>query len=181
MGDQKVPLCLNCHEIFQRGIARNVEMLREEMNHTMDHVDAMFGIPLGPRYPTKRPVIVSGGTVNNNRIAISNSQIGILNTGNINSLNQTIGALYSSSQQDLAQKIKVFSESVLKDESFGDDQRKVILESLDTVTKELLQEQGSRKGSVAKLLLKSISETVQFGANSATLWQALSPLLAAFF
>ena len=61
VGPQKIPLCLNCNALMQQTIERNVQMLREEMNYAMDGIDSMFGISVGARYPTKRPVLVSGG------------------------------------------------------------------------------------------------------------------------
>jgi hypothetical protein len=123
VGDQKIPLCLNCHSLMQQTIERNVQMLREEMNYTMDHVNSMFGLTGGPRYPTKRPVLMSGNIVNQNHIAINNSQIGVLNTGNIQNLNQTIDSLCAASQKDLAENTKKFSEAVLDASELQQDQK----------------------------------------------------------
>lgn len=181
IGDQKVPLCLNCYAVFQQMNERNMQMLREEINYSMDSINSMFGISVGPRYPTKRPVLVSGGTVNNNHIAISNSQIGVLNTGSIQNLNQTIDTLYSASHKELADNIKNFSEAVLNAMELQKEQKDEVLESLDVITKELFQKPESRKNTVAKSLMAGISETVELAANSLTVWQVLQPLLLKFF
>jgi hypothetical protein len=181
VGGQKVPLCLNCYAVMQQTNERAIQLLREEMNHTMDHVNSMFGIAGGPRYPTKRPVIVSGGTVNNNHIAINNSQIGILNTGSIHNLNQVIDSLHSASQKELADALKKFTETVISESELKQEQRGEVLESLDIITKELYQKPENRKKSVAKTLLAGISKTVELAANSAALWQVLHPLLQKFF
>lgn len=181
IGDQKVPLCLNCYAVVQQMNERNVQMLREEMNYSMDSIDSMFGITVGARYPIKRPVLVSGGTVNNNHIAISNSQIGVLNTGNIQNLNQTIDSLYAASQVELAENIKKFSEAILGEQDLDKDQQSEVLESLDVITKELFQNPENRKKTVAKTLLAGISKTVELAANSATVWQVLLPLIQKFF
>jgi len=180
-GDQKIPLCLSCNALMQQTIERNVQMLREEVNHTMDHVNSMFGLSGGARYPTKRPVLVSGGMVNNNHITINNSQIGILNTGNIQNLNQTIDSLYSASQDELAKAVKDFSEAILKEVALTNDQQTEILESLDVITKELFQKPESRKKSVVKSLMIRIAGLVDVSANSLTIWQILHPLLQKFF
>lgn len=181
IGAQKVPLCLNCYAMMQQMNERTVQMLREEMNHTMDSVDSMFGISGGARYPTKRPVLVSGGTINNNHIAISNSQIGVLNTGNIQNLNQTIDSLYSASQVELAENVKKFSEAILGEQNLSKEQQSEVLESLDVITKELFQKPESRRKTVIKTLMSGISGITEVAANSLTIWQILQPLLQKFF
>lgn len=181
VGDQKVPLCLNCYAVMQQTNERTIQLLREEMNHTMDSVNSMYGISGGARYPTKLPVLVSGGTVNNNHIAINNSQIGILNTGSIQNLNQVIDSLHSSSQKELADTLKKFTETVLSESALEKEQKSEVLESLDIITKELYQKPENRKKSVAKTLMAGISGTVELAANSLTIWQVLQPLLQKFF
>lgn len=181
VGDQKVPLCLNCYAVMQQTNERAIQLLREEVNHTMDHVNSMFGLTGGPRYPTKRPVIVSGGTVNNNHIAINNSQIGVLNTGSIHNLNQVIDSLHSASQKELAETLKKFTEAVISESTLKQEQKGEVLESLDIITKELYQKPENRKKSVTKTLMAGISGTVELTANSLTIWQVLQPLLQKFF
>lgn len=180
-GPQKIPLCLQCNALMQETIERNVQMLREEMNYTMDGINSMFGISVGARYPIKRPILVSGGTVNNNHIAINNSPIGVLNTGNIQNLNQTIDSLYSVSQKELADNIKKFSESILNEQILTKEQQSEVLESLDVITKELFQKPESRRKTVVKTLMSGISEITELAANSLTIWQVLYPLLQNFF
>lgn len=181
VGPSSVPLCLKCYALMQQTIERNVQMLREEMNHSMDNIESSFGIPMGVRYPTKRPVIVAGSTVNHNHIAVNNSQIGILNTGNINNLNQTIDSLYSASQKDLAENIKKFSEAIIVDAKLDNTQKIEVLESLDTITKELFQKPESRKKSVVKALMTQISGITGFAADALAVWQVLHPMLQKFF
>ncbi len=181
VGEQKIPLCLSCHALMQQTIQRNVDMLREEMNHSMDSIDSMFGISTGARYPVKRPVLVSGGTVNNNHIAITNSQVGVLNTGNIQNLNQTINNLYSVSQKDLADNIKNFSQAIISEAKLDDSQKSEVLESLDIITKELFQKPENRKKSVAKVLMGQIAGIAGFTADALAIWQVLYPMLQKFF
>ena len=181
VGPQKMPMCLSCNALLKQTIERNVQMAREEMNFIQDSVDSMFGISRGARYPTKRPVVVSGGTINNNHIYINNSQIGVLNNGSIQSLNQTIDTLYSGSQKELAENIKNFSQTILQEKSLNDDNKKQVLESLDVVTRELFQKPENRKKSVVKTLIGQISGIVEFSANALAIWQVLHPMLQKFF
>lgn len=181
VSDQKVPLCLHCYAVVQQMNQRNIQMLREEINYSMDGIDSMFGISVGPRYPTKRPVLVSGGTVNNNHIAISNSQVGVLNTGNIQNLNQTIDSLYSASEVELAENVKKFSEAILSEQSITKEEQSEVLESLDVITKEMFQKPESRRKTVIKRLMSNISSVTGVAANSLAIWEILMPLLQKFF
>jgi len=181
VGPQKVPLCLNCNALLQQTISKQNEALREEINFIQDSVDSMFGIRTGARYPTKRPVLVSGNTVNHNHIAINNSQIGVLNTGNINNLNQTIDSLYSASQKDLADNIKKFSEAIIAETKLEDTQKNEVLESLDIITKELFQKPENRKKSVVKVLMGQIAGIAGFTADALAIWQVLHPMLQRLF
>ena len=181
VGSERVPLCLQCNALFQQTLQRNNEMLREEMNYIQDSVDAMFGFSTGARYPVKRPVIVSGGTVNNNHISINNSQIGILNTGNVAHLNQTIDNLYNASQKELADNLKQFSQTVLNDKTFEAQQKDEILESLDVITNELFQKPENRKKTLVKGMFDRIATLAAISADALTVWQSLHPLLQNFF
>lgn len=181
IGPQKIPLCLNCNALLQQTISQQGEALKEEMNFLQDSIDSMFGFSAGARYPVKRPVIISGGTVNNSHISINNSQIGLLNTGNINNLNQTIDSLYLASQKELADNIKNFSETILKEDVLSDIQKNEVLESLDVITKELFQKSENRKKTLVNKLFEQIFPIIGLTADSLAIWQVLQPLLRAFF
>jgi hypothetical protein len=182
VGSEQVPLCLNCFALMQQTTDRIDEALKEEKNYLHDSIDyTIFGFRAGPRYPTKRPVLLSGGTVNHNHIAINNSQVGVLNTGNIKNLNQTIDSLYAASQKELAENIRKFSNAILADENLTDDQKTQVLESLDFITKELFQKSENRKRTIVSTLFGVISKAVELTANTLVVWQALYPMLQKFF
>lgn len=177
VGPEKIPLCLNCWSILQNTLERQNNVLREEMNFLSDSIDSMFGIRTGARYPIKRPVLVAGGNTTHNHISISGGQIGVLNTGNIQSLNQTISNLYTASATDLANNIRDFSRAIIKDEKLNDGQKSEVIEGLDFVAKELFKKPENRKLSILKILIGKISDVTQFTANALTIWQILQPLL----
>ena len=158
-------------------IERQNNMLREEMNYLSDSIDSMLGFSIGARYPVKRPVIVSGGSTTNNHISISGSQIGVLNTGNIDSLNQSISHLYTASLKDLADNIRNFSQAVIGDTKLTNEQKSEVIEELDFVTKELFKKPENRKANIIRMLVNKISSVTQFAASALTIWQILQPLL----
>jgi hypothetical protein len=166
---------------MQQTLQSQNDMYVEQMNYLSDTINATVGFEVSPRIPVRRPVIVSGGNIQHNHIAVSNSQIGILNTGNIENLNQTIDNLYSISQDKLAKNLKDFSEAVVNESNLQEEQKNEILESLDVITQELFKEPAKQKRSVIKTLITGITGTTQFAANAWTIWQVLTPLLLKFF
>lgn len=176
-----LPVCLNCYSLIQQNQQRQQDMLTDQMNYLSDSINATVWFEVSPRFPTRRPVIVSGGTVQNNHIAINNSQIGILNTGNIQNLNQTIDTLYWISRKDLAENVQKFSQTIMDESSLTSDQKNEVLESLNVLIKELLEKPENRKKSLANSLIRWITGVVWTTADSLTIWQILQPLLQVFF
>lgn len=181
VGSEKIPLCLQCYVLMQQTLQRQNEMLRDEMNYLSDSIDATFGIRTGARYPIKQPVLVAGGTTTYNHISIKNSQIANLNTGNIQTLNQTIDALYSVNQNVLADNIQKFGQKIIGDKDLTGEQKNDVVESLDFLSKELFRKPEQRKKSIAKILIQKIASITQFSANALTVWRVLQPLLQQHF
>lgn len=179
-GPEKIPLCLQCYALMQQTLQRQNGMLQEDINYLSDSVDAMFGIRTGARYPIKQPVLVVGGTTHNH-ISIENSQIASLNTGNIQTLNQTIDALYSVNQNILADNIQKFGQKIIGDKDLTGEQKNDVVESLDFLSKELFRKPEQRKKSIAKILIQKIASITQFSANALTVWHILQPLLQQHF
>src|SRR4051812_20740802 len=86
----RVRLCLDCWQklstIQHMDFVRNAAML----NHAMDSMDAVIGIPTGGRIPIAAiaQAMNKGNTYNN--ISISNSQVGVLNTGELAKIDAAI-------------------------------------------------------------------------------------------
>jgi hypothetical protein len=173
-----IPLCLSCYTQWQQINFRNIEITREEMNHIDDEIYNMFGVSNG-KYPTKQPVFVSK-PITNNHIIIKENQIGILNTGHINNINQNIDNLIGNSASDLANKIKDFIQTVVDETSFSNEQKNEILENLEFISSELLQTKEKRKTSIIYTLLSKTNSIVNTSASIYTLWQALEILVNKF-
>jgi hypothetical protein len=83
VSDQKIPFCLDCYYKFSQINQQQIEMGERQMNFLLDQMDDIIGFPQsGPRFPIRRPpqtINLGAGTFNN--INVSNSTVGVLNTG----------------------------------------------------------------------------------------------------
>ncbi|MBP6084781.1 hypothetical protein KA517_00905 [Candidatus Gracilibacteria bacterium] len=179
VGDgQQVALCLNCYKILSETIERQNESTYRELNMLYEQFDLMSGVRTTPRYQIKDNNTIH---MNQNHISINDSNIGLINTGTITNLNQTIENLCSVSNTEIAETIKNFSQSVLSEPLIDAEQKNEILSSLDYVAKESLKEANQQNKPIVKTLLKGISSIVSLTANAATIWQVLHPTLLKTF
>ena len=86
----KLALCLDCNLKFQQAqeliFRRNVKML----NYLTTEIEAVDGLPrLFPRYKVSSPVYHKGDLILNN-INIQNSNVGAINTGNVESIDVSL-------------------------------------------------------------------------------------------
>src|SRR5437879_5503155 len=106
VGEQNIPLCLDCYFKFSQIQQQQTENHERMMNYLNDEIAMSVGLaPFGPRFPARpRPVIVAGAKLNN--ISISNSVVGTVNTGSIGSVDQSISALIQIGEPALAEALK---------------------------------------------------------------------------
>ena len=85
----KHPLCLDCYTKVMQVQNQKLTHLAGEINYLSDFIDETVGIPTYARMPKPKPV-VDGKKITHNHINVDRSVIGTINTGTINSLNQTL-------------------------------------------------------------------------------------------
>lgn len=118
-------------------------------------------------------------------IHISQSTLGILNTGEIKHVQRitaNVQALAASGQPDLAQALKELTEAFTESKEIGEDQRKEALELLEDVSDQAAQppEKRSRSG-VIKAVLDSLSNLAGTATSLEKAWAAWEPHLRQFF
>ncbi|OFA15428.1 hypothetical protein A4U49_12945 [Acidithiobacillus ferrivorans] len=83
IGEQNIPLCLDCYFKFSQIQQQQLESSERMMNYLSDEMAASVGLPpMGPRFPPRpQPVVVAGAKLHN--IHVNNSVVGTINTGSI--------------------------------------------------------------------------------------------------
>lgn len=133
VGDQNIPLCLDCYFKFAQIQQQQVENNERMINYVSDQMSIVAGLPpMGPHFPARpRPVIVAGTKLNN--ISVNNSVVGTINTGSIGSVDQSISALIQCGEPALADAIKGLSEAILQSGDLTRNQKNELIESLSVI------------------------------------------------
>ena len=153
VGDQNIPLCLDCYFKFSQINQRELENLEREMNFARDNFDSIAGFgPSGPRFPPRpQPVHISGVEMNN--ISVNNSVVGTINTGSIGTVDQSISALIQLGEPESAEAFKSLTEAILQSCDLTRNQRNELIEILSVLSKEAATPPQTRENSVARTLL----------------------------
>lgn len=167
---QEALLCLDCYIRWQNAQLNEKEMIERELNYISAEMESITGIPnILPRYSERRTIIHTGGVILNN-IHVSNSEIGVLNTGTIGNVDATVTVLKSEGNSELASAVAALSEAVIKSSQIANDSKNQILELLGALSEEAVVPKEKRKPSVAKALLTELSGILGGVSVLAELW-----------
>ena len=105
-----------------------------------------------------------------NNIQVTNSELGVLNTGNIQNVDSTVTVLKTSGNSELAETITQLSETVIKS-NISNDIKNQIIELLDAISTEAVAPQDKRRKSVVGALLAKLSAIMSNVECFSELWQ----------
>ena len=181
VGDQNVPLCLDCYFKFSQIQQQQVENNERMMNYLSDEMSATVGLPpIGPRFPPRPPpVVVAGAKLHN--ISVNNSVVGTINTGSIGTVDQSITALIQTGEPVLAKAVKALSEAILESGDLTRNQKNELVESLSIVAKEAASPQDARRNTVALSLLEKSMKVTELANDLTDVCQKWWPVLVAAF
>lgn len=181
IGEQKIPLCLDCYFKFSHIQQQEIENNERMLNYLSDQISASVGLPsLGPKFPPRpQPVVVAGAKLHN--IHVNNSVVGTINTGSIGTVDQSISALVQSGEPALAQAIKALSEAILQSGDLTRNQKNELIESLSVISKEVVTPKDARQNTVALSLLEKAMNVTALANDITDVCQKWWPVLLAAF
>lgn len=181
VGEQNIPMCLNCYAKMAHIQQQQLENHERMLNYISDEMDMSMGIgPMGPRFP-QRPRPAHVGDIRLNNISVNNSVVGTINTGSIGSLDQSISTLTQLNQPDLAQAFKELSEAILRSGDLTQNQRNELIESLNAISREAATPTEQRQNTVALSLLERAERITSIANDVGELCQRYWPIIAAVF
>ena len=146
----RIRFCLDRYIAYQNVIIQQNQMYERMINYFSDQIDYSIGLPpVGPRFPERSHIFHMGSSTFNN-INVSNSQIGVLNTGAVRTIDSSLTVLKSHTDQDLASFVKILTERVISSDDLTNNQKNEILEFLGSLSQEAVMPTGERKPAVAK-------------------------------
>lgn len=180
-GDEEFFLCLDCAAKLQQLESQKKAEHERELNYIADGMAATAGIgPIGPRYPPRpQPVLVQGGTFNN--IKVTNSTIGVINTGQLQQVDTSISVIGQQGDQQLADAFRTLTDIIIADTGLAKSQKKDAVEILSVLGSEATAPQDQRRSSVAGPIIQRLREILGDAANLATVAPRLLEIIAAAF
>lgn len=180
-GEQNIALCLDCCFKFSQIQQQQIEHNERMMNYLSDMISASVGLPpMGPRFPPRpHPVVVAGAKLHN--IHVNNSVVGTINTGSIETVDQSISALVQVGEPALAEAIKALSEAILQSGDLTRNQKNELIESLSVISKETATPKEARQNTVALSLLEKAMKVTALANDITDVCQKWWPVLMAAF
>lgn len=125
-------------------------------NQALDDMDAVVGMRLsGERIPVKEIALAMTEKSVLNNIHITNSSVGVLNTGDLARIDAVITLTKSTDVETIGTQLKMLTQSIVDSPDLNQAQKKEMLDLVETLGEQVV---GPRKPSVIKTLLQSIEE-----------------------
>ncbi len=177
-----IPLCLDCYVQFSQLMDRQTENLERQLNYLAEGIEMTVGMPgLSPRFPLRPPRTVLAGLTTLNHMHISNSNIGVLNTGTIGTIDGAVGIMLSGGEQKAAQAFKTMTEAVASASDLATPDKNKTLELLSVVAAEGAAPKEKRRSEAMRTLLRDVSSALSGSAALVRLWEAVKPVIEAMF
>lgn len=180
---QAIPLCLDCNSKFQEVIDRQMENSERMLNHLAAEMEATVGMSgLVPRFPPRRPrTVIQSGKVTMHNINIDRSNIGVVNTGYIGSVDSAVGSMRAAGEANAADAFRGFTEKLLRLPDVDPKEKDAILELLSLLATEATMPPEKRRSSAMRTLLAELANLVSGIASAAQLHAQYAPLIARLF
>ena len=177
--NNNIPLCLDCYAKLSH--ISNMQFLLDAamMNQALEGIEMMTGLPnSGVRVPVHALAQAMRRSQTLNNIHISQSQIGVLNTGSIQRIDAAITLSKGSDAEEIGAQIRYLTEAVAQSKELDARQQNEIIELTETLAEEVV---GKRKSATITAVVKAITEKVSGVAVLAgvvdKLWQLIKPWL----
>jgi len=159
VGDENVPLCLDCWHKLQHGAYMQFLQNAAMMNYAADHMDFVTGLgPTGGRIPVAALAgAMSKNSVYNN-IKINNSTVGVLNTGDLARIDAVITLTKDTDVEPIGRLLTAFTQAVIDAKEVEQNAKKELIELVQALGEQVVGSQGTRKPSVIMTIVRAIEE-----------------------
>jgi hypothetical protein len=175
VGDHAVPLCIDCYSKLEEANFRKFLMNAALMNQAMDHMDEVTGLGItGGRIPVAALAgALRRGNVYNN-INVSNSQIGVISTGDLAKIDAAITLTSGSDADQIGRYLRELTQAVVDASDVDQEGKKELIELIQQIV-------SARKKPVIASLLRSIEERAQGAAAIIQVFSALKGAIVSLF
>lgn len=125
--------------------------------------------------------INQGAMKNINNFNISNSHIGVINTGEVERIELAMQIMKDRNDLDLAGAFQEFAQAVLDAEDIPEPEKNELLEQVAEVSEQALKPPEKRKKGIIKSLLGGIKSLATTTTTIAEAWEKVEPIVKGFF
>jgi hypothetical protein len=148
-------LCLQCLSIWEGIQFREWLKSSAMMNHASDSMDMLTGFgPPSPRIPVEAIARAASMSRTYNNISISNSNVGVVNTGNLARIDAAITMSKGTEAEEFGARLKDLTQAILANSDLAKEQKQQLIEVAQTISDQAI---GNKKPS-------SVVITSLFGA-----------------
>lgn len=172
-------LCLNCYERFDAIQTRQFLHAATMANHALAELESIA--PFGPppaMIPVAELAAHSKGHRTLNNITISNSNVGVINTGDLAQIDAIITQTKGSDAEAIGNQIKVLTQSIIDTNQLAQERKQEILDLIKSLGDQVT---GERKPSVIRALLTAIREPLHSIEAVVSLFDGLSASIERLF
>ncbi len=150
-----VPLCLSCYVQLEHVNMMKFLQNAAMMNHAEAQMDAVVGLP-----PLSKPIPVAeiaramakSHTFNN--IKISNSNVGVVNTGNLARIDAAITMSQHTDMEEFGARLKDLTDAILSDTKASKDEKQELAELTQAISDQVIGQKRPSGVVVATLFDK---------------------------
>ena len=169
------PLCVQHNLMMFQADYLQSAMLASMANTIADQIDAGTGyLTRASRVILPRPPFV-GDTFTLNNINVSNSTVGVINSGTIQNLDNRIDLTRAEGETDLASALQEFAQELHNSQDLAEEQANEIAEQLDFLLTQVGAKPEARTIGLAKSALSGIKATLAASPVLIGLWDKLAP------
>jgi hypothetical protein len=163
-GKRSVPLCLACYAVAEDVNFRNWLKAAAMLNQASDELDARlpFGPPSG-RIPVSDIARATSGSRTYNNINISNSKVGVLNTGNLARIDAAITMSQGTELEEFGARLKDLTDTIISASELNSQLRQEMVELAQAISDQAI---GSK--SPSKTVISTLFERLRQIASDAT-------------
>lgn len=183
----EIYLCVDCYHKVAQADFMEQQLIHNQLAWTtsnLNFLEQQLYIGHGGLLPLKQAIIPQPPTApmySYNQIKVSDSVVGVINSGTLFNLDTSIDVMQNRGEKDLACAIKQLTQAVIDSKEINDTLRREVAEQLEfLVTESLASEDKQRKG-LARKVIDNVSQSISTVASLMTIWNTLQPLLQRSF
>lgn len=150
-------------------------------DRALDDMEMVSGVRLPRNRPAPRPapVVVQGATFNH--INIANSNVGVVNTGQLSQVDSAIHVIEKAGDKRLSDALRELTEKSVRSAEVSDAQRAEIVELLSAIASEATQPKELRRKAMVAPLISRLREVLAVSADLIAVTQPALTVIATAF